>query len=55
MVFGIGFLGVLTATFASIFIENSVNHTLISNPDADYVLRDQDKIVVIAEERPELG
>jgi voltage-gated potassium channel len=36
-------------------IENKVDHRLISNPDAEYVLSDQDEIVVIAEERPEFG
>jgi voltage-gated potassium channel len=36
-------------------IENNVDHRLISNPDAEYVLSDQDEIVVIAEERPEFG
>ncbi|MEA1900246.1 MAG: ion channel [Thermodesulfobacteriota bacterium] len=36
-------------------VENKRTHKLIANPDADYRLRTEDELVVIATNRPELG
>jgi len=36
-------------------VENKETHKLIANPDADYRLRAEDELVVIATNRPELG
>ncbi len=36
-------------------VENKGTHKLIANPDADYRLREEDELVVIATDRPELG
>jgi voltage-gated potassium channel len=36
-------------------VENNIDHKLVANPDADYRLREEDEIVVIANQRPELS